>query len=315
MKIKNIIIQFYLLIGVLSICFAQEKYIFEASSATYRNLENPNVLNDSSYPDFYDDMMVEVDFPIYYQGKKVYAVLVKNIGVIVLGNMEERIELFPVQLKLKGDSKISYQIDGEPNCGNRILKVEYQNMGFRCDASDSYFANAQLWIHENTGVFEIHFGESLDNPENYSDTENSCYGSFSYGSRLRLQANLSAMPYNDPDQPDFFQGNLASTNILGIGAFPSAGIVYHFDPEIFTDDKLKLSPNPARYFTTVSRPLSCGDFLIKVFDSKGQLVFQEEFTGAITQLIDTANLIPGIYFVQIWNEDDRESFVEKLLIL
>jgi hypothetical protein len=60
--------------------------------------------------------------------------------------------------------------------------------------------------------------------------------------------------------------------------------------------------------------LDCGDFQINVFDSKGQLLIQKEFTAS-SQSIDVSLLIPGIYFVQVWDKENHKNFVEKLLIL
>jgi len=314
MKIKKISLFFLWFVLEVSFCFAQPKYTFSSSSQVYKNLENAIVLNDSNFPDYYDELMVSVDFPIFYFGKRLYSVLVKNNGEITFSTPEERIELFPVQLKLKPNSKISYIIKGKPNCGNRILKIEYQNMGFRCDTSNTYFANAQLWIYENTGLIEIHFGASFDNPAIYSDTENNCSGIFPYGSRLRFDQNLSALPYNDPDQPAFFEGDLSNHSTYGIENIPSSGILFRFDPELFTYNHFKISPNPARYFVNISRPLNCGEFQIRLFNSKVQLLFQKEFTSP-SQFIDTSNLIPGIYFIQVWNKHNDVFFVEKLLIL
>ena len=314
MKMKYVLVLLSLQILTLSFCFAQEKYVFEASSQAYENLKDPIVLNDSNYPDFYDELMVEVDFPIFYFGKKMYSILVKNRGEVVFGNLEERIELFPVRLKIKSNSKISYKVEGTPDCGNRILKIEYQNMGFKCDLANYYFVNVQLWIYENTGIIEIHFGESLDNPEIYDVAENNCNGDFYYGSRLRFNSNLSAMPYDNPDQPKFFQGDLLDLGHAGIGAIPSPGTLYRFDPEIYSDSDFEIHPNPARLFTHISRPINCGDFQVKVFDTRGQFLFQKEFTYP-SQFLDTSDLIPGIYFVQVWYEEKRKSFVKKLLIL
>lgn len=301
-----------LLLLHLSVGFAQDSYAFEAASQTYNNLKAPIVLNDSGYPDFYDEFMLEVDFPIYYFGKKVFSVLVKNDGQVVFGNSDERIELFPVRLKLKEDSQISYTIEGEQHCSNRILKIEYRNMGFQCDVANYYFTNAQLWLYESTGVIEIHYGPSFDNPGIYDNDH--CHGDFYYGCRLRFHSYLSVMPYGDPNHPNCFQGNLSDLNSKGIGAIPSPGVFYRFDPEIFMDNNFKISPNPARYYTNISRPQTCGDFQINIFGNQGQLLFQKDFT-APAQHIDTANFPPGIYFIQIWDKENQQSIVEKLMVL
>lgn len=305
---------FCLLIVAMPYVYSQGTYSFSYSAHTYEPLKDPIVLNDSTFPEFWDEFMIEVDFPIHYFGKKLYSVLVKNRGDVIMGNVEERIELFPVQLKLKQDSKISYTVDGELLCSNRILKIEFQNMGFRCDTTDTYFANAQLWIYEKTGVIEIHYGESFDNPEVYRVNENNCYGQFYYGSRLRFHVNLSAMPYNAPDQPDFFLGDLSDVDHWGIGAIPSAGMVYRFDPLLVTGNNFTISPNPSRYSIKLSRPQECGDFDIRIFDSNGRLLIRQEFASSF-QYIDITHLNPGVYFVHLWDREEGKGFVDKLMKL
>ena len=312
MKIRNITISLFLMVLGASFCSAQGRYTFTTFSQSYHDLEDAIVLNDASYPYFHDEMMIEVDFPIFYFGKKIYSVLVKNRGEIIMGNQEERIELFPVKLKLNADSKISYKVEGGDNCGNQILKIEYQKMGFQCDPSDQYFATAQLWIHENTGVIEMHFGSSFDNPAVYN--MDNCYGKFTYGSRLKFTPQWSAMPYGDANAPNFTQGNIRLTDLKGIASIPSSGLVYRFDPEIFSGNNFKISPNPARYFTTVYRPSDCGAFQINIFNTQGQLLIQNPFINP-SHTINTSNLVPGMYFVQILNTENHTKFIQKLLIL
>lgn len=292
--------------------FSQQKYTFDAYSGSYTNLENAEILIDSGYPDFYDEVMIEVDFPIYYFGKKIYSVLVKNQGEIIFGNLEERAELLPVRLKIKHDSQISYLIEGGANCGNRILKIEYRNMGFKCDPTGTYFTNVQLWIYQHTGEIEIHFGESHDNPAIYS-TE-SCNGKFHYGSRLRFRSDFSAMPFNDPDQPDFYQGNLSGVNHYGIGEIPGSGTVYRFDPGFAIDDNFKLTPNPARYSTRISPPVECGDYQLRLFNIQGQLLVETKFPSSGGDM-NISNLNPGVYFIQLWDKEKQKGFVKKLLKL
>lgn len=315
---KNVIILFYLQMLVVSSTSAQPRYQFSTTSNSYQNLDNPVILNDATYSELHDDFMVESDFEILYFGQKTYSILVKNIGTVHMTNGGARIELLPVRLKIKSDSQISYQKVGDSNCGNRILKIEFKNMGFQCDTTDSYFINAQLWIYENSNIFEFHYGASLDNPDiyfvdNWMGTVD-CYGRNYYGGRMRLAYGWSAQVYDDPVAPKFYQGDLANFNLRGIESIPPEGMVYLFDPQIFPDGNFTMNPNPARYYIDVSRPLACGDFELRIFDVRGQLIHKREFIENGDR-IKTTGLLPGIYFVQIFDRENLETFVKKLLIL
>ncbi len=291
----------------------QQGYNFSTSSQAYQNLDNPTVLNDNSFYEGNDDFMIESDFLIHFFDKTIYSILVSNRGRIYFGNKDEFAELLPVRLKMKMGSQISYQKEGASNCGNRILKIEYKNMGLRCDTTDNHFVNVQLWIYENSGVIEIHFGESFDNPEIYETRDTDCYGRTYYGCRLRLNSDWSAQPYGDANNPKFYQGNL-NNNYQSEQRIPSNGIVYQFDPELFSNNDFKISPNPARSFTTISRPLDCGDFEIRIFNINGKLIYKTDFIEN-QEIINTSNLLIGVYFVQIFDKKNNKTFVEKLLIL
>jgi hypothetical protein len=186
-------------------------------------------------------------------------------------------------------------------------------MGFRCDTTNTHFTNVQLWIYENSGAIEIHFGESDDNPGAYETRNPDCYGKTNFGCRLKLDSDWTAQAYGDPDNPSFYQGPQHS-NYSGVKNIPSNGMVYQFDPALFSDNDFKISPNPARFFTKISRPLDCGDFEIRIFNIQGQLVFKNEFEEN-EKNIDVSNLLIGVYFIQIFDKKNKKTFVEKLLIL
>ncbi len=60
-------------------------------------------------------------------------------------------------------SSISYLTEGSE--GNRILKIEWNNVGFYDDLEtnlvSSYFTNFQLWLYEGSNQIEIRFGENF----------------------------------------------------------------------------------------------------------------------------------------------------------
>jgi hypothetical protein len=310
---KNICLIFCFQLLIFLPLSGQQRYNFSTSSQAYQDLDNPTVLNDNSFPEGNDDFMIESDFLIQYFDKNIYSILVTNRGRIYFGNKDEFVELLPVRLKMNIESQISYQKVGASNCGNRVLKIEYKNMGFRCDTTNTHFTNVQLWIYENSGAIEIHFGESFDNPEIYRTSDPNCYGLTYYGCRLRLSSKWSAQPFGDADDPNYYQGEL-NNSYYGVERIPSNGRIYQFDPGLLSDNNFKISPNPARSFTKISRPLDCGDFEIRIFDIRGQMVYQEEFVDN-QKTINTSQLLIGVYFIQIYNKKNKKTFVEKLLIL
>ena len=311
---KKYVLIFFLLHLLLFSLEGQQNYQPKYFSSPYQNLENPTILNNASYPIFFDDFTVESDFKIFYFDKNLYSILVTTRGRIHFSSTDGIMKISPVHLRIKSDSQIAYEKVGDDNCGNRILKIEYKNMGFLCDTTDTYFTNIQLWIYENSGIIEIHFGASLDNPEIYSDSENYCYGQNYYFSQLRLDDYWSAMFYGSSTAPDFYQGNLVNFHKNKIESLPPDGMVFQFDAEWVTDNSFKMSPNPARHFIKIYRPMNCGDFNIRIFDTRGQEVFSEDFASS-EKKINVNTLLPGIYFIYIFDKKDHKSFVKKLMIL
>lgn len=65
---------------------------------------------------------------------------------------------------------------------------------------------------------------------------------------------------------------------------------------------LSVYPNPAKDATTVSFDLTSGDASVQLVDAYGRVVMNEEVsnhTGTYAMTLSTADLAPGIYFVQI----------------
>jgi hypothetical protein len=91
---------------------------------------------------------------------------VNRIGVSPYGEIKLEGEKYYVDIytffteldSTRPNTQVAYKVEGEP--GDRILKVEWRDMGFP-DCPASPFVNFQLWVYQKTGVFEMRYGPSM----------------------------------------------------------------------------------------------------------------------------------------------------------
>jgi hypothetical protein len=209
-------------------------------------------------------------------------------------------------------SNISYKTEGSP--GNKILKIEWNNIGFLDDSTESDFMNLQLWLYESSNIIEYRYGPNqINNPaESFEGIS---------GPLVTLATSLNIdegelvdngyVVEGDPANPtaaivasgDFYEGDYLE------GAIPD-GMVYRFTPqtlstEDFSKIDFKIYPNPASEYLNIKT--QTGDYNFNIYNSLGQRMN----VTSIENKIYISSLSNGIYFIKI--ETETGSATKKFI--
>ena len=199
-------------------------------------------------------------------------------------------------------SNISYKLDG--SSGNRILKIEWNNVGFFGDlnvnGTSTDFANFQVWLYETTNVVEFRFG-----PSNITNPSVSFEGDTGPGVALFPLVNFNT---GEITSGIILSGNpsapiVNNTNVpLSLDAIPSNGITYRFSPtplsinEFEKKGSIALYPNPAEdYLYVENKNINVIIEDITILDTTGKVVKRKTFSY---EKIETNDLNSGLYFIE-----------------
>ena len=148
-----------------------KQYNFTHSSGnSYQQLNNNATL--VGFPIDWDDEVsdnITMPFTFMYQGEKVENFAIETYGSVILndkflGDFESgNIAGIYMDYESKNRGQVYYQTTG--TTPNRILKIEYRNVGRYNDTLAVDTFNFQIWMHETSNMVEYHVGYS-----NLSDT-------------------------------------------------------------------------------------------------------------------------------------------------
>ncbi|SRX52749.1 T9SS type A sorting domain-containing protein [Aequorivita sp. CIP111184] len=320
--IKKLLLPLFLLCAIF--INAQSVYEFETENIAYQNLvgstslNNGEVWDDPGYtiPLGFNFTISSHTFDIIYIVEWSFGGELSNeqidSGILTL--------ISPIAQDIAdlglgsgiSQSNISYKTEGSP--GNKILKIEWNNIGFLDDSTESDFMNFQLWLYEGSNIIEYRYG-----PNQINNPSESFEGISGPLVTLAISLNIDEgelvdngyVVEGDPANPavavvaagDFYDGDYLQ------GAIPD-GMVYRFTPqplsiEDFTQNNFQISPNPASEFLNIETQLSNYNF--SIYNSLGQKVI-----GALsTNQIDISNLSNGIYYIKI--ETETGSATKKFI--
>jgi len=297
-----------------------QTYTFSLGNQTYNNLTAPTSLNGTAT---WDDPSFEIPlgFNFNFFNSAVTALYISDEGVGGLllpvaqttgshfamlpfgADIVDRGYVIEDGLSPTGSqSNISYQLEGV--MGSRILKIEWNNVGFYGDIADNNssndFANFQLWLYETSNIFEIHFG-----PSNIADADASFDGETGPPIAFAPEVNFDTGEFSSnsivmsgpADNP---VANL-TTEELYLTGMPSNGITYRFTPaslQVNESQKKDFSmyPNPVRTTLNLKFAADLQINSIEVVDLTGKIV---QKVGADYDAINVASLTNGIYVLRM----------------
>lgn len=278
----------------------QAQYKFSKSSASYQALSGSSTIKASEYPSFPGSYPVPNLQPRLKTFNKLMGdtLEVGANGFVVSLGPDRAFALDPFLAPLHPRDSLAgiyYQVSG--STGNRLLKIEWRNMGLDSNASGD-FVNFQLWLYEADQKIEFHYGPS-------NVTSNNVFGGATGPSVIitLLNTSFSSAYYfysltGAADNPQFKNPGNGNDNIDGI---PSSGTVYNFSLPAaglaqVTPNLLMAYPNPVDQEGKLYLP---GSGKYQLYNIQGLLLRQGE-----EKVIDMMELAPGIYFIQ----DESGSF-------
>ncbi len=303
------------------------KYSFSSITASYVELTNPIVVTTNN--DWYNKQYaIPIGFPFTIYHKNTDSLFLNRIfgfesvtERLVDDNQDyaysNAIFMYPIEAEIvdrgfgtnNSLSSISYQLEG--TAGNRILKVQWKNVGFEGEYDSlgtlNYFINYQLWLYEKTNIIEYHYG-----PNKIDNAQIAYYGDdipdvgFHFlriisvlENKSDIRANLLAGNPNSPymqieDGFDFPEERLDGT--------PANGIVYRFVPingsvgiTQKTKNSLAIYPNPA---STELYIQANTNEPIQILSFSGTLLKEYTNMPQGLQRIDISNLEKGMYIIK-----------------
>jgi hypothetical protein len=201
---------------------AQNIYAFTYTSTPYAALTSPTVVvSNNGFTGTYQS--IPLGFNFSYWGVVYTSFIFTTDAYCSFSAGSYGFYPFYTSLKGLGNSQIAYEISGI--VGNRIAKIEWKNVGFMNDGTNTDIVSFQIWLYEGSNKVEIHFGSWTIQSSHFNALFSNTTGIQIAFSNL----NLTSF-YN-------LQGNPASptsvynpTSFLYINGYPSSGTVYIFTP-------------------------------------------------------------------------------------
>lgn len=325
MKLKKLLFALFCLSAYILV---GQSYNFSTTNTTYTSLTDSTSLNGTAT---WDDpsFVIPVGFDFEYFGEVLNTLYISDIGLGGLladtpndFGVISILQLYGADIIDRGFnfnlgesptgslSSISYKLEG--SAGNRILKIEWNNVGFFEDvfingSSNSNATNFQLWVFEINNSFEIHFG-----PNSITDLNLAFEGASGTNITLveeldtdneTLGVNGAYVLLGSPVDPTFSNVNTLTEieNSALNGVIPN-GTVYRFTPVPlnvvgFDISKLSLFPNPASTILNITGLKQKEAYCI--YDYTGRLITKN--TVDVDETITIENLSNGLYLLQFNN--------------
>jgi hypothetical protein len=315
--------KFYLLVLTCVAYTASAQYTFTAlSGQTYTEITNPTYeIPDTSI--YWGNVQTRVDMYFTSFGKQYdlydYVYIPLKEGYAYFNNTSRSTTLYAAKGNFDGrpgagqTSVFSFKLD---TVGGPKFIVQWKNMGFEGGDENDYI-NFQLWLYENTGVVEMHYGPTA--------VKNGLWENNANGPTVGLLEMDDAFStiYNR----HWLTGSASSPVVSNTGVFqqmssvPANGTVYRFAP-----GTTGIHENPAEtgisIFPTVienSNHLNInfventGTHTVKVYDLAGRLVKEQNLTGT-NNTLPLADITSGTYFISL-EKEGRQVQCSKIVKL
>ncbi len=205
-----------------------------------------------------------------------------------------------------GISNISHITEGEE--GNRIMKLEWQNVGFYGEVSSgtaNNYINVQLWLYEADQSIEFRYGPSLINQEDLEIVFDGIPGP--------LSGLICSLPFEegevvgtlldgDTSNPFLVEFDEDAYEPPSLEGMPVSGRVYRWERNVISVEEnlgsidLNVFPNPFEELINLNSGFEIES--IQITDMAGKVVLESALQCKTCQL-NTESLASGIYLVKM----------------
>lgn len=296
-----------------------QTYSFQATTAPYADLANPISLNNGEVWEM-PDYTIPIGFDFWYSHEYIDTLYFFEESASMLSSSNEEggfhklIFPFGAMLIDRGYgtthslSPLSYEHSGDP--GNRILKIEWKNVGFGFEYNAintlNDYVNFQLWLYETSGNIELRFGPSqIMHPEfAYADLSGPAVAlvpQYDYvedtvsSNSLWLQGNAGNPVMVQTDEFTFLEGSIPPNTVFQFNNLTAGSLKK-------TQNTAIVYPNPVKDYLTIrllNNFTSLAD--ISICDINGRIVYQSaqnpNQTGELQ--VPVSALKGGVYQVVI----------------
>ena len=329
MKNKIILVASAFFLGFSAL---SQTYTFSVGTNTYIELDNPTYLTPVG--ETWDDPEFGFDFPFVFEyfGVNLPALTASyGVGAELFGtNSNLQVPIFvpvfcdPIDLGYMSDnplSSISYKVEGI--IGNRILKVQWKNIGFFNQVDQGVtpldYMNYQAWFYEGTNRIEIRFGASvINNPNDHFESQLGGPAVFLISTFDLITEQMGNTYYltGNPINPtmnfttDF--DVLTSSSLSGI---PANGQTYIFMPDAqsgleseINNISFSIFPNPSSSILNIIGTNGIDIEEIQIYDISGRVM--HTFYNQSHQL-NIEDLNNGNYSIKISSSSGQ--YIEKFI--
>jgi len=303
--------------------FAQQAvgphYAFTNYSSSFTLLEEATSLDGGA---IWDDptWTVPLGFTFYTANDTITTLYVGELGTTVYGIQDDSLSdiflpYFDDIANADNDtlvSPVSYVVEGPP--GFQICKIEWLNVGFYEDwAANGTYTNTtsfQLWLYENSNVFEYHYGPSnITNPSivhmfgapaaAFLENLNQNTG-FNWDGFYSVTGNTDAPTITTLSNAEVLAAQGIPAYAL-LNGEPAEGTVYRFAPTFVNVEENSLAtfdvfPNPTSGLLNIFNPTQ-ESVAAQILSADGKIV-QVETLNAGRNSIHTENLSSGYYILR-----------------
>ena len=288
-------------------------YTFSLGTNTYTELDNPTFLTDSNEP--WDDpqLTIPFDFPFQFFGNTISAFYTSfGTGTDLYTtndfNASNTAILTPMLLDVVDRgynddaslSSISYKVVG--NLGNRILKLQWKNVGLFDDLdlneTSTDFLNFQVWFFETSNKIEMHYGPSfIADVDFYSDYAVALMKNIGLDNEtiedIHYLSGMSSSPsLNITSDIDEFLDN-------SLDGIPAPNTVYIFNPientgnvkEIDLNANVDVYPNPSTTTIAITSDSKIVSAAIKDISGRSLFVESKNFSTISLENLDAGNYV------------------------
>ncbi|MBA3828802.1 MAG: T9SS type A sorting domain-containing protein [Taibaiella sp.] len=316
---KSIPVFLFLFVITLS-AFGNSYYLFQRTTGTYAELNGDTAVNPitTSPGTSYQYSVLNGDiftlFNISYPLDGVHNSLIFSTdGSIGLETDTSFIifdGMFTYLDSIDNTSKVSYKVEGSGN--NKILKVQWKNLGLRGGPTGNY-VNVQMWLYKATGVLEVHYGpSSANNATGYDDATGPNVGVFHSNEdfsvmyeKIWLNGTPSAITID----------SMHNTSFAALHGVPANGEVYVFSPRNLAVEQTSIAhtfsiyPNPASNELTLKKINSyTGPINLTLSDITGRVLSTTVLSAADNSVsINTTAITSGLYILTATTLGSSES--------